>query len=80
MVMKASSPLVKGDSIGMRIRLARTAWGYSQHDLAAQAGISPYNLCKIERGQHNPSLPTVEKLAKALHMGISELLGEKRIA
>jgi transcriptional regulator with XRE-family HTH domain len=38
----------------------------SQRDLAARAGIRVETLCRIETGKHIPSVPTIDKLDRAL--------------
>ncbi|HEV3003853.1 MAG TPA: helix-turn-helix transcriptional regulator [Pirellulales bacterium] len=45
----------------------RVATGMSQRDLARRAGIAVETLCRIETGKHTPSLPTMEKIDRALH-------------
>ena len=44
----------------------RVAAGLSQRDLAKLAGIRVETLCRIETGKHTPSVPTMEKLDRAL--------------
>lgn len=40
--------------------------GWSQAELARRAGIRVETLNRIETGKHTPSLPTIEKIDKAL--------------
>ncbi len=45
-----------------------------QEDVAHAAGISTSTLSRLERGLHQPSLPTLRKLAAALGVSLSELI------
>jgi transcriptional regulator with XRE-family HTH domain len=38
----------------------------SQRELATMAGVRVETLCRIETGKHTPSVPTVDKLDRAL--------------
>ena len=55
-------------SIGKQIKERRTTLGITQQDLSELAGISPNTLYKIERGQANPSLRVLVKIAEVLGM------------
>lgn len=59
---------------GTRLREVRAARGMSQEDLAFAAKIHRTYVGGIERGERNPSLSNVVRLAKALRMTPSELL------
>jgi transcriptional regulator with XRE-family HTH domain len=50
------------------IKQHRKKSGLTQVALAKKAGIQPNTLARLERGEHRPSLPTLEKLAKALNI------------
>ena len=52
----------------------RVKTGLSQKELAKLAGIRVETLCRIETGRNLPSVPTVEKIDKAL----KRTLGKKR--
>ncbi len=54
--------------IGKRIKERRKALRITQPDLAELSGISVNTLYKIERGQANPTLKVLNKLAKVLGM------------
>lgn len=54
--------------LGERIRDHRTALGLSQIDLWLKCGIHFTNIGKIERGEANPSLHTLIRLAGALEV------------
>ncbi len=66
-----------GRTIGQRIHIRRVELNLSQSELASMAGISATNLCKIERGQHGPGLPTLMKLAPALQMSVGDLVAQQ---
>ncbi len=47
-------------------KIIRRRLGLSQVDLARRAGIRAETLNRIEQGKHSPSVPTVEKIDRAL--------------
>jgi len=59
-------------SVGTTIKLLRGK--RSQEDLAHEAGISTSTLSRLERGLHQPSLPTLRKIARALGVSLGQLL------
>jgi transcriptional regulator with XRE-family HTH domain len=62
--------------ISMVIRELRAAKGLTQVQLAKQAKVTRGYLAQLEAGHKvNPSLPTLRKLAKALGVPVTELLG-----
>jgi transcriptional regulator with XRE-family HTH domain len=54
------------DQVGANIRRLRRARGLSQEGLAHEAGIAMRYLAGIERGEENPSLAFLVKIAGAL--------------
>lgn len=56
------------DRIGSRIRQLRKASGLTQEALAFEAGIALRYLAGIERGEENPSLLVLVKIAAALQV------------
>ena len=60
--------------IGGRIRKERLKRNLKQCELAAKAKISNSYLSDIEVGRTDPSLKTLERIAKALEMDVRELL------
>jgi transcriptional regulator with XRE-family HTH domain len=58
----------------------RGARALSLDELSRQAGVSKSMLSQIERGQANPTVAVVWRLATALGVGLGELLGEQRAA
>ncbi len=63
-------------SISQRIREIRLAKNISQVELAARAGMLPAQLCKMEAGRNRPNGSSLVRLASALDVTISYLLGE----
>jgi transcriptional regulator with XRE-family HTH domain len=57
-----------------RIREWRDKRGWSQRDLAEASGVSREYIARIELGQHDPTLSTLEKLAKALRVKVARLI------
>jgi DNA-binding XRE family transcriptional regulator/predicted RNase H-like HicB family nuclease len=53
-------------AIKLYLRWARQDEGLTQAELARQAGISPQMLSKLEDPDHNPTLESLEKVARAL--------------
>jgi len=53
-------------SLARKIIRDRVAVGLTQRALAKLAGISVEHLCRIETGKHTPSVPTIDKIDKAL--------------
>jgi transcriptional regulator with XRE-family HTH domain len=60
-------------AIGGQIRLYRKVQGLTVAELASAAGISTGMLSKIENGQISPSLTTLQILAKALNVPLTNL-------
>jgi transcriptional regulator with XRE-family HTH domain len=58
----------------------REAKGYSLRTLADKVGMSYVALFRLERGETDPRLGTLQKLAKALHATVAELIGEGKPA
>lgn len=59
---------------GKRIRELRRERGWRQLDLAEQAGISENYVSDLEQGKKEVCLQTLERLAEALEVRISELM------
>lgn len=58
------------------IRKLRVDYGLSQSDLSKLAGMSPAQLCKVELGRHELTASTLRRIACALGVPVSVLLGE----
>lgn len=61
-------------AIGTRVRLQRTALGWTLDQLAAAADISRRMLINIEHGASNPSIGILLKLSDALGVGLPGLV------
>jgi len=48
---------------------------YTQQQVATMAGLNPNYYAKVERGYGIPSLRTLYKIAKALKVSISDIVG-----
>ena len=59
--------------LGMRIRYLRKRLGMSQLDLSLEADVNKNYISDLERGQRNPSLLVLEKIALALQVDLSTL-------
>lgn len=64
------------DVIGRNIRRLRQARGLSQEALAHEAGMSMRYLAGLERGEENPSLSFLIKLADALQVSPQALFDQ----
>ena len=59
--------------IGQRIRNYRTKQKLSQERLAELSGCHPTYIGQVERGEKNATLESIEKIAKAMNIPLSEL-------
>jgi transcriptional regulator with XRE-family HTH domain len=59
---------------GQRLRELRTGKGISQETLAESAGLHRTYVSSVERGERNVTLTTIEKLAAALGVPMTELI------
>ncbi len=59
--------------VGDRIRILRSEKGLSQEELADKAGIDPSHLGRLERGERNPSLISLDKIINALGVTFEDL-------
>lgn len=58
----------------MRLKRLRAQRKMSQADLAKVSGVSREYIARLELGQQDPTLGTMEKLAKALKVKVGKLL------
>lgn len=73
------SRMEKGDllkNIGKRVQEIRISKGYSQVDLAGKikGTIDTTNISRIESGRTNPTIYTLQRIAEALEITLSQLL------
>jgi transcriptional regulator with XRE-family HTH domain len=60
--------------LALNVMTLRSERGMTQAQLAAAIGVSQPRIARIERGDANPRLVTLAKLAHALDVTLSELL------
>jgi transcriptional regulator with XRE-family HTH domain len=72
--------VAKSDNIrlvfGQAVRRARLARGLSQEELADESGLDRSYVGGVERGDRNPSLIAIHKIASGLNISLAELFGE----
>lgn len=66
---------VDGQRLGARIRALRLAAGLTQAELARRTGIHRPNIARVEAGRHTPSLETLARLAAAIGVPTTRVLG-----
>lgn len=59
---------------GEIIRKIRKQKDLTQEKLSEKAGIDPKSIIQIESGKRNPTLKTLQKIASALKISLSDLL------
>ena len=62
--------------IGEKLREVRTKRLLTQDELAEKAGVSQSTIANIERNNAEPQFRTIRKLAKALDVDPTNLLGD----
>ena len=60
--------------LGDNIKRIRTAKGMTQGDLCRKLELDRSYMSNVENGNKNPTLATIEKIAKALGVSIDELM------
>lgn len=66
--------LSTAEQIGTLIRNLRKAQGLTQQDIAQRIGTSYSYIGRLERGENNVTIETLEKVAIALDMNFFEML------
>jgi transcriptional regulator with XRE-family HTH domain len=61
-------------AFGRKIRALRARRGFSQESFADAASVHRTYIGGIERGERNPTLTTIYRIAKALNVAPSQLL------
>jgi transcriptional regulator with XRE-family HTH domain len=62
--------------IGEKLKEVRTRRLLTQDELAGKAGVSQSTIANIERNNAEPQFRTIRKLAKALDIDPTKLLGD----
>lgn len=70
-----AQPANKG--LGSIVRRLRQRGGLTLERLAESSGVSRAMLSSVERGDKNPTLPVLARIAAGLGVAISELMGEQ---
>ncbi|MFM9329409.1 helix-turn-helix domain-containing protein [Paenibacillus mesotrionivorans] len=65
--------------IGENIRLLRLKKELSQEQLALHSGVNTSYLGQVERGENNPTIHTLEKIANGLEVPIGSLIGDSEL-
>src|SRR5690606_12857993 len=65
-------------AVGATLQTLRQAHKLSLDELSRKAGVSKSMLSQIERNQANPTVAVVWRLANALGVGVTDLLGGER--
>jgi len=60
--------------LGKKVKKLRKAQNFTQEKLAEIANVDPKSIISIESGKRNPTLRTLNKLAKALKTTTDNLL------
>ena len=61
---------------GKQLQRLRTGRALTQDQLAVNVGLSRTFITRLELGYHDPTLSTLVRLAKALRVSVTDLLGE----
>ncbi len=61
-------------SLARKIIRDRAAAGLTQRRLATLSGITVEHLCRIETGKHTPTVPTIDKIDRALKQSGKRML------
>lgn len=64
-------------TVGMRIRKVRKAKNLTLEQLAERCGLHCAYIGQLERGEKNASLSTLEKIACALDLSLTDLLSNR---
>jgi transcriptional regulator with XRE-family HTH domain len=59
--------------VGNKIKEKRKAAGLSQQELEKKSGLPQSHISRLENGQHSPSFASLEKIARALGIPVSDL-------
>ena len=66
-------------TLGQRVRRLRNTAGLSQNALARAAGIGRVTLVRLEKGEQTPRFKTLEAIARALGVGVLDLVVEPEL-
>src|ERR1700748_2485 len=77
---QTAPPVPEPINIGVTIRGFRLQKGLSQGDIEKRTGLLRCYLSRVENGHTVPSLETLQKIAKALDLQLSEFFAEEIIS
>jgi transcriptional regulator with XRE-family HTH domain len=60
--------------VAARVRALRARRGVSQDALAEKTGLNRLTITRLEAAAHPPNVETLEKIARALHVTVAELV------
>jgi transcriptional regulator with XRE-family HTH domain len=63
--------------VGLNVRAFREIRGWSQDDLAFEAGLHRTYISGVERGVRNPTIVVLSQIAKALRVPAASLLEDR---
>ena len=63
------------DQISANLSKIRKQQRYTQREVAELAGLNPNYYAKVERGDSIPSLKTIFRIAKALKVSATDIVG-----
>lgn len=78
--LAAVPPVSLSKNIGTTIRAYRLQKGMSQGDIEKRTGLLRCYLSRVENGHTVPSLETLQKIARALDLQLSEFFAEDKVA
>ena len=64
---------------GLKVKMERMKRNLSQEELAHLANLNKNSIGAIERGEHVASLKTIDMIAKALGMEITEIVDVNKV-
>ena len=67
------------DTLASRVRELMVSLKMTQRDLAEDAGIRQALISQIERGEANPTLDSILRIATALEVSFAELFESRRL-
>jgi transcriptional regulator with XRE-family HTH domain len=62
------------EKFGQRVRSLRAKAGISQEKLAELSDLHRTYISGVERGERNPSLTSISRIARALNVSLSEVV------
>lgn len=60
--------------LGTKLKQLRKERKITQEELAERANLDPKSIIQIESGKRNPTLKTINKIARSLETSVSDLI------